>query len=164
MVSSEAPLEVCDVLGRRASQQPLLQSIRDLLLKSCNSRSTPGFFIEETDPNTANMPTPESELFKAQKPTVAPTFNGVDFDDLLVWPVRLLEQNEVLKKQYQDKFKYIHIDEYQDTNALQYKLGKLLTSEARNICVVGDSDQNIYSWRGANLRNILNFERGKELF
>lgn len=85
--------------------------------------------------------------------------NSLDFDDLLIEPVKLLRNNPEIRKFYQDKYKYIHIDEYQDTNEVQYELSKLLVSETRNICVVGDGDQNIYSWRGANLRNILNFEK-----
>lgn len=85
---------------------------------------------------------------------------AVDFDDLLVKTVRLLEDNDGIRKHYQEKFKYIHVDEYQDTNAAQYNLVKLLVnSNHNNICVVGDTDQNIYSWRGANLRNIMNFEK-----
>ncbi len=84
---------------------------------------------------------------------------ALDFDDLLLKTVLLLKRNEELKKNYQNRFKYIHVDEYQDTNQIQYELCKLLTGENKNICVVGDSDQNIYSWRGANLKNILHFEK-----
>jgi len=82
-----------------------------------------------------------------------------DFDDLLLKSVELLKKHPEIRKSYQEKWKYVHIDEYQDTNALQYELSKLLVGPAHNICVVGDSDQNIYSWRGANLKNILNFEK-----
>lgn len=84
---------------------------------------------------------------------------ALDFDDLLLKTVKLLKENENVRKIYQEKWKYIHIDEYQDTNEVQYLMTKLLTDEAQNICVVGDGDQNIYSWRGANLKNILNFEK-----
>jgi DNA helicase-2/ATP-dependent DNA helicase PcrA len=84
---------------------------------------------------------------------------AVDFDDLLVKTVYLLDHFEEVKKYYQKRFLYTHIDEYQDTNGAQYALTKLLVNEKRNLCVVGDTDQNIYSWRGANLRNILNFEK-----
>lgn len=84
---------------------------------------------------------------------------GVDFDDLLVKAVYILDTFSEVKGYYQKRFLYVHIDEYQDTNGAQYALTKLLIGEKRNICVVGDTDQNIYSWRGANLRNILNFEK-----
>lgn len=81
-----------------------------------------------------------------------------DFDDLLVLPMKALEENKELRTFYQEKWKYVHIDEYQDTNEVQYRIVLALTGAAKNICVVGDGDQNIYSWRGANLKNILNFE------
>lgn len=84
--------------------------------------------------------------------------NAVDFDDLLLLAVRLLEQNEEVRRRYQDKFQYILIDEYQDTNRAQYLLARLLAAKHRNICVVGDADQSIYAWRGADIRNILDFE------
>jgi DNA helicase II / ATP-dependent DNA helicase PcrA len=84
--------------------------------------------------------------------------DAFDFDDLLLLPMRALEENKMLREYYQNKWKYIHIDEYQDTNEVQYRIALALTGPEKNICVVGDGDQNIYSWRGANLRNILNFE------
>jgi len=83
---------------------------------------------------------------------------ALDFDDLLLKTVELLRNHPEILKIYQDRFKYIHVDEYQDTNALQYNMVNLLVGKNKNICVVGDSDQNIYSWRGANIKNILNFE------
>ncbi len=85
--------------------------------------------------------------------------NALDFDDLLLKATKLLKENTELRKLYQEKWEYIHIDEYQDTNEVQYVMSKLLAEEHKNICVVGDADQNIYSWRGANLKNILNFEK-----
>ncbi len=85
--------------------------------------------------------------------------NSLDFDDLLLKATKLLQDKAEIRKMYQSKWEYIHVDEYQDTNEVQYLMSKLLTSEERNICVVGDADQNIYSWRGANLKNILNFEK-----
>jgi len=84
---------------------------------------------------------------------------ALDFDDLIARTVSLLENHREVREKWQYQFKYIMIDEYQDTNAAQYKLIKLLTGEARNIAVVGDDWQSIYSWRGADFRNILNFER-----
>lgn len=85
--------------------------------------------------------------------------NSVDFDDLLLLPVKLFLNNKDVLESYQDKFKYILIDEYQDTNNVQYKLSKLLAQKYHNIFVVGDPDQSIYMFRGANFRNILNFEK-----
>ena len=84
--------------------------------------------------------------------------NRVDFDDLLMLTVHLFEKHPEVLSFYQNKFQYIHIDEYQDTNNAQYTIVKMLAKKFRNICVVGDSDQSIYSWRGANIENILSFE------
>ena len=83
----------------------------------------------------------------------------LDFDDLLLDAVRLLEKSSEVRHKYQEQFRYILIDEYQDTNKAQYRLVKLLLNDRRNICVVGDDWQSIYSWRGADYTNILNFER-----
>ena len=85
--------------------------------------------------------------------------NSVDFDDLLLLPVKLFMEHKDVLESYQDKYKYILVDEYQDTNEVQYKMSKLLASKYKNIFVVGDPDQSIYMFRGANFRNILNFER-----
>jgi len=85
--------------------------------------------------------------------------NSLDFDDLLLKATKLLKENEKIRKIYQEKWEYIHIDEYQDTNEVQYLMSRLLSENNKNICVVGDADQNIYSWRGANLKNILSFEK-----
>ncbi len=85
--------------------------------------------------------------------------NSLDFDDLLLKSVELLRKNPHILEHYQNKWSHIHIDEYQDTNEVQYLMSKLLSAKHKNICVVGDADQNIYSWRGANLKNILNFEK-----
>lgn len=85
--------------------------------------------------------------------------NSVDFDDLLTLPVELFLHNKEVLEHYQNKFKYILIDEYQDTNEVQYKMTKILAGKYQNIFVVGDPDQSIYMFRGANFRNILNFEK-----
>lgn len=84
--------------------------------------------------------------------------NALDFDDLLLVAAKLLEREDIREK-YSERFKYIHIDEYQDTNKVQYKIAESIAQKYKNICVVGDIDQNIYSWRGANIRNILGFEK-----
>ena len=84
---------------------------------------------------------------------------ALDFDDLLLKELELLQKNLSVRKKWQEKFKHILIDEYQDTNVVQYNIVKLLVNEQKNICVVGDDWQSIYSWRGADFTNILNFER-----
>ena len=85
--------------------------------------------------------------------------NSVDFDDLLLLPVKLFTEHKDVLERYQDIYKYILIDEYQDTNEVQYKLSKLLAKKYKNIFIVGDPDQSIYMFRGANFHNILNFEK-----
>jgi len=90
------------------------------------------------------------ELFKA---------NALDFDDLLLETVRLLKSDAAVRERYNRRYRYVMIDEYQDTNRPQYELMKLLAGSHGNICVVGDEDQSIYSWRGADIRNILEFEK-----
>ena len=85
--------------------------------------------------------------------------NSLDFDDLLLKATLLLKNNAEIRKIYQEKWQYLHVDEYQDTNEVQYLMAKLLGETHKNVCVVGDADQNIYSWRGANLKNILSFEK-----
>ena len=87
------------------------------------------------------------------------TNNALDFDDLLMLSVRLLQNNEEILEKYQEKFQYIMIDEYQDTNRAQYLLAHMLADKHRNLCVVGDVDQSIYGWRGADIRNIMDFEK-----
>ena len=85
--------------------------------------------------------------------------NSMDFDDLLLLPIKLFKKYPEILEKYQDRFKYILVDEYQDTNEAQYILIKMLSKKYKNICVVGDLDQSIYGFRGANFRNILNFEK-----
>jgi DNA helicase II / ATP-dependent DNA helicase PcrA len=85
--------------------------------------------------------------------------HALDFDDLLVKTLSLIRDYPPVRVKLLERFKYLHIDEYQDTNEVQFALAKNLCNEKRNICVVGDIDQNIYSWRGANIKNVLQFER-----
>jgi DNA helicase-2/ATP-dependent DNA helicase PcrA len=85
--------------------------------------------------------------------------NALDFDDLLIKTVRLLRDREDVREYYNKRFRYILVDEYQDTNALQYALIRFLTEKHQNICVVGDESQSVYRWRGADISNILNFEQ-----
>ena len=84
---------------------------------------------------------------------------AMDFDDLIMLTLRLFDQNPDVLTYYQQRYQYVHVDEYQDTNHAQYQLVKLLASRFKNICVVGDADQSIYGWRGADMQNILDFEK-----
>jgi DNA helicase-2/ATP-dependent DNA helicase PcrA len=85
--------------------------------------------------------------------------NAMDFDDLLLLAVQLLQENDEIREKYQNRFQYILVDEYQDTNHAQYLLTKILAAKWKNICVVGDADQSIYAWRGADIRNIVDFQK-----
>lgn len=85
--------------------------------------------------------------------------SSVDFDDLLMLPIELFRKDKGALEHYQNRYKYVFIDEYQDTNEAQYLLSKMISDKYKNICVVGDESQSIYSWRGANYKNILNFEK-----
>jgi len=96
-------------------------------------------------------------LFKRMQTSMR-AFNAVDFDSLLTLTLELFEKHPQVLEKYQDHFRYIMIDEYQDTNPIQYKIAKLLSAKYGNLCVVGDDDQSIYGWRGAEIKNILTFE------
>ena len=111
--------------------------------------------------NECDELTEDNKIIKIYKKYQEKLFisNTLDFDDLLIKPIELFTKNPQVLKAYQEKFKYILVDEYQDTNNAQYILIKLLAAKYKNICVVGDNDQSIYSFRGANYKNILNFEK-----
>ena len=85
--------------------------------------------------------------------------NALDFDDLLLYPLKIFKDYPKILTKYQNLWKYVLVDEYQDTNKPQFLFLSNITKEHRNICVVGDDDQSIYGWRGADISNILNFER-----
>lgn len=85
--------------------------------------------------------------------------NALDFDDLLLVTIKLLQQNQEVREKYQERFQYVMVDEYQDTNHVQYLLAQILSGRHNNLCVVGDIDQSIYGWRGADIKNILDFEK-----
>ena len=95
----------------------------------------------------------------AQYEQVLKQSNAVDFDDLLLRSARLLRESSAVRERWQNRFRYIHVDEYQDTNRVQYELLRLLTNSQRNVCVVGDEDQSIYRWRGADVSILLSFSR-----
>ncbi len=111
------------------------------------------YTVNHSDPLSALVATIYPAYQRALK-----AFNAVDFDDLLMFAVQLLEQDNELKTHYCDRFQYQMVDEYQDTNPVQYRLLKLLASSHGNLCVVGDDDQSIYAFRGADVANILDFE------
>jgi len=120
-----------------------------------NLKQTPGeLYRDAKDPAAGKLAVIWQEYEKALH-----TANALDFDDLLLESVRLLEHDEATRALYNRRLSYLMIDEYQDTNRSQYELMRLLSESHRNVCVVGDEDQSIYSWRGADLRNILDFER-----
>ncbi|HUO32773.1 MAG TPA: UvrD-helicase domain-containing protein [Bryobacteraceae bacterium] len=120
-----------------------------------NLKQTPqDFYRDAKDPNSAKLAVLWDEYERALH-----TANALDFDDLLLETVRLLQHDEATRALYNRRLSYIMIDEYQDTNRSQYELMRLLSETHGNVCVVGDEDQSIYSWRGADIRNILDFER-----
>ena len=112
------------------------------------------FFLGSKDPNSERI----AHIFKAYQDELLKN-NAMDFDDLLLEAVRVLKASGEVRERYQRRYKYLLVDEYQDTNRPQYELMKLLAGEHKNVCAVGDEDQSIYSWRGADIRNILEFEK-----
>ena len=111
------------------------------------------YFLGSKDPNGERV----AHIFKTYQDELGKN-NAMDFDDLLLEAVRLLKASGEVRERYQRRWRYLLVDEYQDTNRPQYELMKLLAGERKNVCAVGDEDQSIYSWRGADIRNILEFE------
>lgn len=112
------------------------------------------YYLSSKDPNSERI----AHIFKGYQAELLKN-NALDFDDLLLEAVRLLKASREVRERYQHRYRYLLVDEYQDTNRPQYELMKLLAGEAKNVCAVGDEDQSIYSWRGADIRNILEFEK-----
>ena len=112
------------------------------------------YYLSSRDPNGERI----AHIYQSYKAELRKN-NAMDFDDLLLDAVRLLKVSESTRERYQRRFRYVLVDEYQDTNRPQYELMKLLGGEHKNVCAVGDEDQSIYSWRGADIRNILEFEQ-----
>jgi DNA helicase-2/ATP-dependent DNA helicase PcrA len=112
------------------------------------------FYLESKDANSERI----AHIYRQYKDELKKN-NALDFDDLLLEAARLLKVSEATRERYQRRYRYLLVDEYQDTNRPQYELMKLLAGEAKNVCAVGDEDQSIYSWRGADIRNILEFEK-----
>jgi DNA helicase-2/ATP-dependent DNA helicase PcrA len=112
------------------------------------------YYLASKDPNSERV----AHIYQAYKAELRKN-NALDFDDLLLEAVRLLKVAGEVRERYQRRYRYLLVDEYQDTNRPQYELMKLLAGERKNVCAVGDEDQSIYSWRGADIRNILEFEK-----
>jgi DNA helicase II / ATP-dependent DNA helicase PcrA len=112
------------------------------------------YFLGSKDPASERV----AHIFKAYQGELLKN-NAMDFDDLLLEAARLLKVSKEVRERYQRRYQYVLVDEYQDTNRPQYELMKLLAGEHQNVCAVGDEDQSIYSWRGADIRNILEFEK-----
>jgi DNA helicase-2/ATP-dependent DNA helicase PcrA len=112
------------------------------------------YYLASKDPNSERI----AHIFKGYQAELRKN-NALDFDDLLLEAVRLLKVSSEARERYQHRYRYLLVDEYQDTNRPQYELMKLLAGERKNVCAVGDEDQSIYSWRGADIRNILEFEK-----
>ena len=112
------------------------------------------YYLESRDPNGERI----AHIYQGYRDELRKC-NALDFDDLLLEAVRLLNVSKEARERYQRRYRYLLVDEYQDTNRPQYELMKLLAGEHKNVCAVGDEDQSIYSWRGADIRNILEFEK-----
>lgn len=112
------------------------------------------YYLGSKDPNSERI----AQIYKSYRDELRKN-NALDFDDLLLEAVRLLKVSSAARERYQRRYRYLLVDEYQDTNRPQYEMMKLLAGEAHNVCAVGDEDQSIYSWRGADIRNILEFEK-----
>lgn len=121
-----------------------------------NHSLSPLAFLKET-----GQPVQILEAFKIYEKRLKDA-NALDFDDLLLCTIRLFEENPDVLEKYRERFRYILVDEYQDTNLAQYHIVSMLAKTHRNLCVVGDDDQSIYAWRGADIRNILEFEKDFE--
>ncbi len=111
-------------------------------------------YLQSADPKTEKI----AHLYEEYRKELRKA-NALDFDDLLLDAVRLLKSAPQVREYYNKRFQYLLIDEYQDTNRPQYELMRMLAGEHHNVCAVGDEDQSIYSWRGADIRNILEFEQ-----
>ncbi|QDF27904.1 ATP-dependent helicase [Halarcobacter anaerophilus] len=157
-------------LGRKNSFIIIDNDDKKRILKSIDKEITTSLLVSEISKYKNTLLTPSEAKAAAQLKLyqqIADIYekyeayllknNLVDFDDLLLLPYLILEKNEQLAKQISEKYQYVMVDEYQDTNELQYKLLRKLCFTHENLCVVGDDDQSIYGWRGATIKNILNF-------
>ncbi len=130
------------------------RGIKSIISRSANANIAPEQLMSESNPNY-RLAGRIWQKYSAEKEKQ----KALDFDDLLLQTTELLEKNKEVRDWCQSTWTHVHIDEYQDTNDVQYRLAKALAGDRKNLCVVGDSDQSIYSWRGANIKNILEFEQ-----
>jgi DNA helicase-2/ATP-dependent DNA helicase PcrA len=128
--------------------------VRSLISEAKNSGESPEQYLSEVGDTSGKV----VEIYKEYQRRLA-SADALDFDDLLIKTVELFEECPAVLAKYRARFSHVLVDEYQDTNTIQYEIIRLLTEESRNICVVGDDDQSIYGWRGADIRNILEFEK-----
>ncbi len=136
------------------------EKIKVRVVKGMISKSKNNLVSAERFSNhrTSHFEKQVAEIFTAYEKRLKEN-NALDFDDLLVYTVNLFKENPDVLEEYHERWKYINVDEYQDTNHVQYTLTKLLANKYRNLCVIGDSDQSIYNFRGADISNILDFEK-----
>ncbi len=146
---------VCKAMELSEKEYPP-KAIRVAISDAKNRMLTPREWLQDAGDNFRNRKI--SEAYQRYEATLRGN-NALDFDDLLIKTLELFAENPPVLAYYQDKFDYVLVDEYQDTNAAQYQFVRLMAGEKRNLCVVGDDDQSIYGWRGADIRNILEFER-----
>jgi DNA helicase-2/ATP-dependent DNA helicase PcrA len=140
-----------DLDPKKNTPRGMISAISDLK----NQFKTPEQALDEATEYHAEIVAKIYQIYAKQLKSA----NALDFDDLLVMMLRLLKENDDVREYYANKFKYISVDEYQDTNYVQYLLVHLLAAKHRNLAVVGDPDQSIYGWRGADMQNILDFEK-----
>ena len=134
----------------------IIKEAKSEISKAKNQDVSPERFVIEIDPSSNGKDI--RKIYALYEDTLK-KYNALDFDDLLVKTLHLLEENEDVLDYYSHKFRYVHVDEFQDTNYIQYRIIRLLASGYDNIFVVGDDDQSIYGWRGAEIKNILNFHK-----
>ncbi|MBF0559512.1 MAG: UvrD-helicase domain-containing protein [Nitrospirae bacterium] len=135
-----------------------VEDVLENISRSKNAVSAKSGVSTRPDEKTAELEAISEYLYPKYLETLK-SLNALDFDDLILLTLKLFREHPDTLKKYQDRFRYIMVDEYQDTNRMQYDFIRLLAGERKNLCVVGDDDQSIYAWRGASLNNILDFEK-----
>ena len=147
---------ISDIIKRMGLDEKRIPKgyVRSLISEAKNSSEDPERYISEVGDEAGKC----LDIYREYQKRLFAA-NALDFDDLLLRTVELFEHCPEVLEKYRRKFTYVLVDEYQDTNSVQYKIVRLICEQSRNICVVGDDDQSIYGWRGADIRNILEFEK-----